>query len=55
MQEDKGGAEDEMAGWHHRPNGHEFGKIPRVVDGQGGLECCDSSGRRELDTTERLN
>ena len=29
--------EDEMVGWHHRLNGHEFGKIPGVADGQGGL------------------
>ena len=47
--------EDEMVRWHHRLNGHEFGKIPGVGDGQGGLECCDSWGRKELDTTEWLN
>ena len=41
-----------MAGWHHRPNGHEFGKIPGVGDGQGGLECCDSRGHKESDMTE---
>ena len=34
--------EDEMAGWHHRLNGCEFGKTPGVGDGQGGLACCDS-------------
>ena len=54
-QEEKGMTEDEMAGWHHRLNGHEFGWIPGVGDGQGGLWCCDSWGRKELDTTEWLN
>ena len=47
--------EDEMAGWHHRLNGHGFGWTPGVGDGQGGLVCCGSWGRKELDTTERLN
>ena len=46
---------DEMAGWHHRLNGHEFEQTPGVVDGQGGLACCDSWNRKQLDTTERLN
>ena len=36
------GRQDEMAGWHHRHNGHEFGWTPGVDDGQGGLACCDS-------------
>ena len=54
-QEEKGTTEDEMAGWHHRLDGHEFGWTPGVGDGQGGLTCCDSWGRKELDTTERLN
>ena len=54
-QEEKGTTEDEMAGWHHRLNGHEFGWTPGVGDGQGGLVCCDSWGRKESDTTERLN
>ena len=54
-QEEKGTTEDEMAGWHHRLDAHEFGWIPGVGDGQGGLECCDSQGRKESDTTERLN
>ena len=54
-QEEKGTTEDEMAGWHHRLNGHEFGWTPGVGDGQGGLECCNSWGRKELDMTERLN
>ena len=47
--------EDEMAGWHHRLNGHGFGWTPGVGDGQGGLACCGSCGRRESDKTERLN
>ena len=54
-QEKKGTAEDEMAGWHHRLNGHEFEWTLGVDDGQGGLVCCNSWGRKELDTTERLN
>ena len=47
--------EDEMVGWHHRFNGHEFGLTLGVGDGQGGLACCNSWGRKELDTTEQLN
>ena len=54
-QEEKGTTEDEMAGWHHRLDGHEFEWTPGVGDRQGGLEGCDSWGRKELDTTERLN
>ena len=54
-QEEKGMTEDEMAGWHHRIDGREFEWTPRVGDGQGGLACCNSWGRKELDTTERLN
>ena len=53
--DEKGTTEDEMAGWHHRLDGHEFEQTPRVGDGQGGLACCDSWGHRELDMTERLN
>ena len=41
-QEERGMTEDEMAGWHHRLNGHEFEWTPGVGDGQGGLACCDS-------------
>ena len=44
-----------MAGWHHSLNGREFEWTPGVGDGQGGLACCYSWGRKELDTTERLN
>ena len=54
-QEEKGMTEDEMAGWHHWLNGQEFGWTPGVGDGQGGLACCNSWGRKELDTTEWLN
>ena len=54
-QEEKGTTEDEMAGWHHQLNAHEFGWTPGVGDGQGGLTCCNSWGHKELDTTERLN
>ena len=46
--------EDEMVGWHHRLNGHEFEQVLGVGDGQGGLACCDSWGRKESDTTEQL-
>ena len=54
-QEEKGMTEDEMAGWHHWLNGHESGWSPGGGDGQGGLACCNSWGRKESDTTERLN
>ena len=53
-QEEKGTTEDEMAEWHHWL-GCEFEWTPEVGDGQGGLACCDSWGRKESDTTERLN
>ena len=46
---------DEMVGWRHRLNGHEFGWTPGVGDGQGGLKCCGPWGRKESDTTEQLN
>ena len=54
-QEEKGTTEDEMAGWHHQLYGHGFGWTLGVGDGRGGLECCDSWGCKESDTTERLN
>ena len=54
-QEEKGKTEDEMAGWHYWLDGCEFEWNPGVGDGQGGLVCCDSRGRKESDTTERLN
>ena len=53
-QEEKGMTEDEMAGWHHRLDAHEFGWTLGVGDGQGGLACCDSWGHKEWDTTKRL-
>ena len=53
-QEEKGTTEDEMAGWHHWLDGHESEWTPGVGDGQGGLACCDSWGRKESDTTEWL-
>ena len=54
-QEEKGTTEDEMAGWHHRLDGCEFEWTPGVGDRQGGLACCNSWGRKKLDTNERLN
>ena len=54
-QEEKGTTEDEMARWHHWLDGRESEWTPGVGDGQGGLACWDSWGRKELDTTERLN
>ena len=46
---------DEIAGWHHWLNGHGFELTLGVGDGQGGLACCDSWGRKESDTTEWMN
>ena len=54
-QEEKGSTEDDMAEWHHRLDGHEFGWTLGVDDGQGGLACCNSWGGKELGTTEGLN
>ena len=54
-QEEKGVTEDEMVGWHHWLNGHEFGWTPGAGDGQGGQVCGGSWGRKELDTTEWLD
>ena len=54
-QEEKGTTEDEMVGWHHRLDGHEFEQAPVVGDGQGSLACCSPWGGKESDTTERLN
>ena len=47
--------EDEMVGWHYGLNGHEFEQAPGDGEGQGSLVCCTPWGRKELDTTERLN
>ena len=54
-QEEKGTTEDEVAGWHHWLDGHEFEWTPGVSDGQEGLACCSSWGRKESDMTEQLN
>ena len=54
-QEEKGTTEDEMVGWHHWLNGHEFEQVLGVGDGQGSLACCNSWGHKELDMTEWLN
>ena len=51
-QEEKGTTEDEMAGWHHQLDGRKVEWTPGVGDGQGGLACCSSWGRKESDTTE---
>ena len=50
-QEEKGMTEDEMAGWHHQLNGHEFEKTLGDSEGQGSLACCSPWGLRESDTT----
>jgi len=54
-QEEKGRTEKEMVGWYHQLNGHEFEQALGDVDGQGSLTCCSPWGRKESDTTERLN
>ena len=51
-QEEKGTTEDEMVGWHHRLDPHEFEQALGVDNGQGSLVCCSPWGRKELDTTE---
>ena len=47
--------EDELAGWHHQLDGHEFEQAQRAGDGQGILVCCSSWGYKESDKTEQLN
>ena len=47
--------ENEMVGWHHQLNGHEFEQALGVGEGQGSLACCRPWGRRESDMTEQLN
>ena len=54
-QEEKGTTEDEMVGWHHRLDGHEFEQAPGVGDGQGSLACYSPWGCKESETTEQLN
>ena len=46
--------EDEMVGWHHRLNGHEFEQTLGDSEGQGNLACCSPCGRKESDMTELL-
>ena len=46
---------DEIVGWHHRLDKHEFEQALGAGEGQGSLACCRSLGHKELDTTERLN
>ena len=53
--EEKGTTEDEMVGWHHRLNGHEFEQALGDDEGQGSLACCSPWGHKESDTTKRLN
>ena len=48
-------AENEMVGWHHRFNGHEFEQAPGDSEGQGSLACCSPWGRKESNMTSRLN
>ena len=55
MQEEKWTTEDEMVGWHHQRNGHEFEQAPGDGEGQGGPAGYSSWGHKESDTTERLN
>ena len=52
--EEKGMTEDEMVGWHHQLDGHEFEQAPGVGDGQGSLACCSPWGHKELDMTKQL-
>ena len=54
-QEEKGSTEDEMSGWHHQLDGHEFEQALGVGDGQGSLVCCTPWCLNELDLTEQLN
>ena len=47
--------EDDMVGWHHRLNGHEFEQAPNDGEGHGSVACCSPWGHNESDTIERLN
>ena len=47
--------DDEMVGWHHQLNGHDFEQAPGVGEGQGSLVCCSLWGHKESDMTEQLN
>ena len=54
-QQEKGTTENEMVGWHHRLDGHEFEQAPGVGDGQGGLACCSPWGHKEMGKTDWLH
>ena len=54
-QKEKGTIEDEVVEWHHWLNGHEFEQVLGDGEGWGSLACCSPWGRKEWDTTERLN
>jgi len=54
-QEENGVTEDEMVGWHHQLNGHEFEQTPGDSEGQESLACCSPWGLKESDMTEPLN
>ena len=54
-QKEKGTTEDEMVGWHHWLNGHEFEQIPGDSQGQGSLVCCSPWSHKELNMMEQLN
>ena len=54
-QEEKGTTVDEMVGWHHQLDGHEFEQALGVGNGQGSLASCSPWGSKELDMTEQLN
>ena len=51
----KRATKDEMVGWHHQFNRHEFEQTPGDSEEQGSLSCCSPWGHKELDTTEQLN
>ena len=55
MQEEKGAKKDEMVGWHHKSNRHDFEQTPGDSEGQRSLVCCSSRSHEESDMTERLN
>ena len=55
LEEGKGAREDQIVGWHHQLNGHEYEQTPGDSEGQGSLTCCSPLGCKELDMTEHLN
>ena len=55
MGQEEGTTEDEMVGWHHRLDGHEFEQTPGDGEGQGSLACCSPQGHKESDMTEQQN